>query len=276
MPFKHTTKLQGKHVLIIGGTSGIGFAVTEHLLELGATVVVASSRQSSVDRTLDRVFTEYSDLPKTTLRGTTIDLLHGNADTDLDSALVQLLNFATDNKAHLLDHIVTTAGEFPDTVPIAELELPGSSFLTAQRTRLLSPLILAKHAKTYMHDSPRSSLTMTGGANTHRPAPNWYLQAAAGGGLEALSRSLAVELRPIRVNTIAPGPVWTELFGNLTDGSKEAEGEMRQSWKNKTLTGQMAEAHDCAEAYIYVIRDASVTGQTIYNESGYLLSSAVS
>jgi NAD(P)-dependent dehydrogenase (short-subunit alcohol dehydrogenase family) len=61
MASKYTKKLQNQRVLVIGGTSGLGYAVAEGAIEFGAHVIVASSEQANTDRTVKQLETAYPD-----------------------------------------------------------------------------------------------------------------------------------------------------------------------------------------------------------------------
>ncbi|KAJ9652683.1 hypothetical protein H2198_008086 [Neophaeococcomyces mojaviensis] len=264
MPAKYTNKLNGKRVLVLGGTSGIGFCVAENALENGATVIVASSRQESVDKTLSRLTTSYPDMPSSRILGHVIDL----RSPDSEKSIIELLDFATNDKKDLLDHIVSTAG---DSIPIQPLSaFSDAEVLTnAQRVRILAPLFVAKHAKEYMHVSPRSSITVTGGVNSYQPGNGWVLPAISGNAIDGMVRGLAVDLRPIRVNAVAPGAVWTELFQRTFTG--EQLEQFKQKFAKQTLVGDVGSPEDVSEAYLYVMRDAFITGQIVLTEGGLLL-----
>lgn len=107
---KYTNKLTGKNVLVIGGTSGIGYAVAEAALEYGAAkVVVSSSNPKRVEEALANLKKSYpAASSKTQLVGKAVDL--GNGDV-LEASIKELLEFATDNGSNKLDHVAYTSGD---------------------------------------------------------------------------------------------------------------------------------------------------------------------
>lgn len=265
--YKYTNKLHNTRVLVLGGTSGIGFCFAENALENGATVIVASSRQSSIDRTISRFQQSYPDLPPSRVSGHVIDLRNPN-DLELEAGIVELLKFATNDGKHLLDHIVSTAG---DALAIGGIcEFAGTSTLaSALRVRTVAPLFLAKHAPgKYLRVSSRSSITLTGGVNTYKPAPNWFMISLMGGAVDGMMRGLAVDLKPIRVNVVAPGAIHTELFDRSFGEGKDG---MVESFAKGTLVGKVGTPEDMSEAYVYVMRDGFLTGQTVLSEGGSLI-----
>jgi len=264
MPNKYTNKLHGKRVLVLGGTSGIGFCVAENALENGAIVTVASSRQESIDKTLSRLRESYPDFANN-ISGHTIDL----RSDDAESSLVSLFDHATNNGKDLLDHIVSTAGDSFGLQPLSAFE-GAETLMNAQLVRVVAPMFIAKHAPgKYLRTSNQSSITFTGGVNFHRPGQGWTVPAAAGGAMHGIVRGLAVDLHPIRVNVVDPGAVDTELFGKVFT-SEQLDG-VRAKFKEQTLTGEMGRPEDVSEAYLYCMRDAFLTGQGILTEGGMLL-----
>ena len=91
-------KLAGKHVLVIGGTSGIGFAVAEASIENGARVTVSSSREASIKTTLQRLSKPHLHAQ---ISGHTCDFSKPSVEVYIE-ALFQ--------KVGTVDHIVYTAG----------------------------------------------------------------------------------------------------------------------------------------------------------------------
>ena len=253
--------LAGQRILLIGGTSGIGFCIAENALVHGATVIIASSKQSSIDNALSRLHESYHDLAANT-SGHVIDLHSPNC----ESEIISLLKAATTNGSVLLDHIAVTAGDVPPIQPISQFE--PATFTNAQQIRLIAPLFLAKHAPNkYLRASNRSSITFTSGNN--RPKRNFVVPATIRGAMESMTQALAVDLQPIRVNLVVPGSTDTELFSKRM--SSEQLESFRQTFKEGTLTGVIGRPQDVSEAYVYIMRDANVTGQALYSDGGLLL-----
>jgi len=268
MPNKYTNKLHNKRVLVLGGTSGIGFCVAENALENGAIVTVASSRQESIDKTLSRLRESYPHLTDN-ISGHTIDL----RSDDAEQSIISLLDSATNNGKDLLDHIVSTAGDSIAIQPLSAFD--GAAVLDkTQRVRVVAPMLIAKHAPgKYLRSSNESTITLTGGVNTYRPGVNWMLPVYAAAGLQGLVRALAVDLRPIRVNLVEPGAVDTELFSRVYSG-EQLEGVLAE-FKKQTLTGQIGRPEDVSELYVYFMRDSFVTGQAVLSEGGLLLAAGL-
>jgi NAD(P)-dependent dehydrogenase (short-subunit alcohol dehydrogenase family) len=88
------------------------------------------------------------------------------------------------------------------------------------------------------------------------------------GGEASLTRALALELAPIRVNAVSPGVVRTNLWQNMT-----AEGRERlyESVGNSLPVGREGEPHDIAQAYVFLMQEGFSTGQTLVVDGGTVL-----
>ena len=272
-PQKYTSKLHNASILILGGTSGIGYAVAEACLEFHcARLTISGSNQPKIERTIERLRATYSsDSFPTHLSGLACDL----SDTPhLEENLTALLSFATDNAQTKLDHIVNTAGDSRGTTALASVTT--DIIAMAGAMRFTAPIILAKllvpsHEPSYIHSSPTSSLTLTSGVSAAKPPLNWSVTAAFGAAKEGLTRGLAVDLAPVRVNCVAPGAVQTEYLEKVSGGDKEKLEGMLGMFRNKSLTKRVGRPEDVAEHYLGIMRDNSVTGTVLHSEGGYLL-----
>lgn len=262
MPPKYGNKLEGKRVLVIGGTSGIGFCVAEACVEFGAIVTVASSRQEKIDKTIKRLTTTYPDA-KARISGHAVDL----ASSDVEGALKTLFEFAT--KEGKLDHVVSTAGDSFSLKKISEIT--PEDIQKHGKVRYVSALMMAKVAPQYMHQVSHSSITITGGVNSTKPAPGWSTVAGWGAAKEGMARGMAVDLKPIRVNLVSPGAIDTEMFDNFSGGDPERRKQIIDLYGSKNLLGKCGSPEDTAEAYLYMMRDTFVTGHVLVTDGGYLL-----
>ena len=86
-----------------------------------------------------------------------------------------------------------------------------------------------------------------------RPQAGWTVAASICGAIDALTRALAIELAPIRVNAVSPGVVRTPLWNNITDADRET---FYRSVSDALPVGRVGEASDVAEAYLHLMRDA--------------------
>ena len=150
-------------------------------------------------------------------------------------------------------------------------EITAEDELKGFHVRWLTAVFIGKLLATgkYMHTSPSSSFTLTGGTNTQKPMPGWSMGASWGAASEGLMRGLAVDLKPIRVNLMAPGAIDTPLFQKFVDNvGKEKEEQIKQ---NYTLLQTWGDVRDTAEAYGWFMRDHYVTGTIASSDGGRLL-----
>ena len=262
MVSKSLAKLEGHRILLVGGTSGIGFCIAEAALEQGATVIISSSQQVKVSSKTEELKAAYPEMDER-ITGKVCDVsnIH-NQETNI----IALLDFATAEKTKKLDHIVFTAGDGLYNPPFSELTV--DIIHQAQTVRLMAPFMFAKHAKAYIKDASSSSLTFTSGDGTYRPAPGWTLMPIVGSAIHGLVMSAAVHLAPMRVNCVAPGATITELWGGGKKPSEEKVRELNQTMGTRLLTGEVAIAEDVAEAYLYFMKNRNVTGTVNRSDGG--------
>jgi len=235
--------MHGQRVVVVGGTSGIGLAVAQAAAGRGADVVVASARQASVDKALARLGSRAS--------GETL------AVTDADAAARFF------DRVGPLDHVVYTAGEALTLMPVAEFHLERA--LTFFRTRYFGALTVVHAAAPRLR--PGGSITLTSGSAAQRPGPGWAVAASVCGAMNALTRALAVELAPVRVNAVAPGVVRSPLWSGMTDTEREALYEGGRSLP----VGRVGEVDDVAAAYLYCMGQPYGTGTVVPVDGGALL-----
>ena len=124
---------------------------------------------------------------------------------------------------------------------------------------------LAKHNIV----QPGGSLTLTSGGMALRPRKGAALGAALNGGLVTITQALADELKDkkIRVNTVVPGLVITELWDKLGK-TKEEQKEIFDKGAQNLSVGFVATPEHIAEAYLYAVRADYANGSTIVIDGG--------
>lgn len=162
-----------------------------------------------------------------------------------------------------LDHIFITAA----TVTIGGgLAADTEALRPGMDTRLWGSWYAAKYGAPKM--PPDGSITFTSGVSAWRPRPGAGLSAASCGAVEALGRTLAVELAPIRVNTIAPGLIDTPLIANVMGAN--AAAIMEQQAKRLPVRG-VGRGEDIAEAVLFLMKNGFTTGITLTVDGGHTL-----
>jgi NAD(P)-dependent dehydrogenase (short-subunit alcohol dehydrogenase family) len=236
--------LNGKRVIIFGGTGGIGLATAQAAATHGAEVIVASGLQSSVDKAL-------TVLPAST-KGIVVDLRDSRAIEEF---------FAGSGE---FDHLVYTAGEAlaPRTLADATIASARDFF----EVRYWGALTSVKHAAGLIR--PGGSITLTSGATSQRPLSGWTVPTSVCAAMEGLTRALAVELAPIRVNAVRPGIVRTDLWRNVPDADLAA---LYADAAKALPVGRIGEPEDVAQSYLYLMDQDYTTGTIITVDGGHLL-----
>ncbi|KAF7594648.1 hypothetical protein BBP40_008738 [Aspergillus hancockii] len=256
---KYSSKLAGKHLLVFGGTSGIGFCVAEAALEQGASVFISGSNPNKLQSTLAKLLEAYPTA-NNRLDGKTCDL---SVAEKLEENLTSILTTAT--RSSKIDHVVFTSGNDLHLGHVSRIRI--DEVYAAGVVRFFAPVILAKLSSAFLKPGPESSMTFTGGAGSQRPPPNFAIAGAYTAGLEGLVRGFAVDLKPLRVNLVAVGAVRTEMLDRVA----RSQDGLLDALESQTTVGAVGRPEDVAEAYIYVMKDNFITGSVISTNGGALL-----
>ena len=167
-------------------------------------------------------------------------------------------------KLGAFDHLVFTAGDNLHLHDLAATDLQQAR--RAFELRYWAALAAVKYGSS--HIRKEGSIVLTTGIAGRRPEKGWVIAASVCGTIEALTRALAVELAPIRVNAVSPGVVRTNLWQNL--GAAERE-RLYESVGKSLPVGRVGEAHDVAQAYLFLMQEGFSTGQTVVVDGGTAL-----
>lgn len=241
------TTLTGKKIIVVGGSSGIGYGVAAAALENGAELVI-------VGRSADKLEAAEKRLGGPG-RVTAIA-----ADMANEADVSRLFG-----KAGAFDHLVATAGTPPPNDPIGETDM---DFVRGfVDSKLIGAVMLAKHAVGTLNKG--GSMIFTSGINKDRPpVPGGSVVAAVAGSFTYFARALALELAPTRVNIISPGWVDTEMWDEIVGEAKTGYFEQMGT---RIPAGRIATPADIAPAYLYLMQNAFMTGETIHIDGGQRL-----
>lgn len=234
------TALAGKHVLVIGGSSGIGLAAAKAAAKGGAHVTIAA-------RTLARLESAAAEIGHEA-KARTIDT------SDDESVETFFRN-------SVWDHVIASAGAG------GRGKLPDMTMEAAQgvmNTKFWGYFRIARAAKI----SPTGSLTFIGGYLGLRPGPSTALIASVNMAIEGLTRGLAVDLAPTRVNTVSPGIIDTPLWDQMSAAAREA---MYQKAAETLPARRIGQPEDVAQALIFLMTNPFATGMVMQLEGGALL-----
>lgn len=242
-----------KMVLVTGGNSGIGQATAQAFAQAGATVLVTGRRPQALEETIKL---------HSNIHGVAADV---QKEADAQAAVAKAIEIKG-----RLDVLVNNAGVFA----MAPLEaVTAEQMLDLFATNVFGVTHVSKAALPHLKQS-RGVIINISSAAGHTPAPQMSHYAASKAAVESLTRSWALELAPtgVRVNSVAPGPVDTPIFGK---GGLSPEG-IDQAKKQMTAMvplGRMGNAAEIA-AWVLSLADpdvAWVTGQVLSVDGGMSL-----
>jgi len=232
-------ELAGQTVVVIGGSQGIGFETARRARAEGASVIITARNQER----LRRVGKELG------------------ADTDaFDATDFDRLRTFFDQLPTPIDHVLVT-GPGPYYAPLEAFD-----FDEARRdieAHLFLPLHVARFAVGRVR--PGGSLTFMGGTGGRRTAPGMVLIGALTAAMPAMTRNLAVELAPIRVNLIAAGFVDTPLSATLLGDQLEAR---RDELRATLPIGRVVGPDDIASLAVHLMTNTAFTGATVDIDGG--------
>jgi NAD(P)-dependent dehydrogenase (short-subunit alcohol dehydrogenase family) len=222
--------------VVVGGTSGMGLATVRVAAAQGAEVIAAGRRSIAGRERIDGVAQAEVDV------------------TDETSVRALFDGLGT------LDHLFVSASP---GAPGRFLEQD----LTAARTfidgKLLGSWSCARYAAPLMRAG--GSITFVTGVAVVRPPGNAAMVTAAFAGIEALSRALALELGPLRVNTIRPGYTDSEMWSGLSDGERD---DLRLRVADALPVGRMGTPEDIAHAAVFLMTSRQTTGAVLEVSGG--------
>jgi NAD(P)-dependent dehydrogenase (short-subunit alcohol dehydrogenase family) len=238
------SSIAGQHVVILGGTSGFGFATAKAAAAEGARVSIASRSAEKLRSALDRLSNSAS--------GACVDVTDKSA---LEAFFANVGAF---------DHLAITVGDTMIGKPI--LEITDAEARTAFEVRFWGQFNAVRAA--YPHIDKNGSITLVSGLVSRRPMPGRGIYSGVASGLEGLVRSFAAELAPVRVNGVCAGVVETELWQRLPEAERTAT---LARIATRLPVGRVGKPEDIAEAYLYLMRNGYSTGETIVVDGGMAL-----
>lgn len=237
------TELQNRTVVVIGGGSGIGLAVARKAVEAGARVVIGGR-----------------DEGRLTAAVASLGASAGARRIDTaDKSSIQ----AFFNGFGRFDHLFTPAATYT-VVPVDQDddEAAESPF----RSKFWGQYWTVRHA--LRHISEAGSVTLMAGAAGARPLKGASAYAACNSAVEGLGRALAVELAPIRVNTVSPGTIDGHLWQQRPENVREAAFA---HYSGLALAGRPGTEEEVADAVLFLMRNRFMTGSVLYPDGGYAL-----
>jgi NAD(P)-dependent dehydrogenase (short-subunit alcohol dehydrogenase family) len=248
--YKAAGKLEGKAALITGGDSGIGRAVAVHYAHEGADVAIVYLDEDD-DANETKQLVEAA--------GKQCLLIKGDVkDREFCRNAVQ----QTVNEFGKLNILVNNAGM---QVPQKEFrDITEEQLETTFKTNIFAYFHFSNAALDHLTDG--DSIINTTSVTAYRSSPNLIDYSSTKGAITTFTRSLATNLvkKNIRVNAIAPGPVWTPLIVSTFDEEKIKE------FGSETAMDRAGQPSELGPAYVFLASDDAsfITGQVIHVNGG--------
>ncbi|HEY4651156.1 MAG TPA: SDR family oxidoreductase [Pontibacter sp.] len=248
--YKGSDKLKNKVALITGGDSGIGRAVAVHFAREGADVaIVYLNEDKDAEETKGLIEQE----------GRKCLLLSGNIG---DEKFCQDAVNQTIKELGKLDVLVNNAAEQHEQKKLQDISK--DQLQRTFQTNIFSMFYMTKAALDHMKEG--SAIVNSTSVTSYRGSDHLMDYASTKGAITAFTRSLSANLaeKKIRVNAVAPGPIWTPLIPASFDAEKVKEFGQNVPLKRP---GQPSEV---APAYVFLASDdgSYVTGQVIHVNGG--------
>jgi len=236
--------LKNKRIIILGGSSGLGLATARAAASEGAHIVIVSGNQQRINNVL-------KELPAGST-GFAIDL---SLEENIKNFFESVGNF---------DHLVYTAAENLTLNNIAETEIEKARAFF--NLRYWGAFAAVKYGSPHINTG--GSISLTSGIASVRPGAGWSVASSICGAMEGFVRAMAVELAPIRVNSVMPGVVKTNLWSSMSDNDRE---NLYKNVGDSLLVKRVGESEDIALAFLYLMKQHFGTGQNIVIDGGAVL-----
>ncbi|ANA40988.1 MULTISPECIES: SDR family oxidoreductase [Geobacter] len=235
--------LNGAKVVVIGGSSGMGLAVAKMAADEGARVVIAGRSEEKLRQAADEI--------RQPVEARSLDVTQEQA--------VQAF-FAETGE---LDHLVVTAAT---GVAGSFLELETPSFRQIFDSKFWGQYFAARYGAQRIREG--GSITFFSGVAATKPVDGLSAYAAVNGAVEALCRSLAVELAPLRVNAVSPGIVDTPAYAGMSPAERK---RMFDALAARLPARRIGRPEDAAAAVISLMKNGYVTGSVVHVDGGQRL-----
>jgi len=233
--------LKNQKVVVVGGTSGIGLATAQAAALQGAELVVASSSWKKVE--------EAKTLIQGKVEGQVLDVTN---EQDIEKFFQTIGNF---------DHLVASMGRISFKPFLEE-----SVFEARERFEIIfwGQFAIARHGASYVN--PGGSITLTSGKAGHKPAAGFAPIGTAAAAIESLSRYLALELAPTRVNVVCPGVTATPIFNTVPN-----QEDVLRAIGDKLPLKRVGKPEEMAQAYLYLMQNEFSTGSVVLCDGGEMI-----
>jgi NAD(P)-dependent dehydrogenase (short-subunit alcohol dehydrogenase family) len=229
-----------QHVVIVGGTAGIGLELARHLVDAGDEVVVTGRDPGRAERVAKELGAR--------AHGLGFDLAEPSG---IAPALAGV---------ERVDHLVLAAIE-RDVNTCADYDIGTAIRLVTLKLVGYTEVVHALLPRM----APDASIVLFGGGAKDRPYPGSTTVSTVNGGVLGMMNSLATELAPIRVNTIQPGIIGDSPFW------RDKPAPVLDAFISQTPLGRLATMAEVVDAVLFLMNNAAINGVTLRVDGGWLL-----
>ncbi len=242
-PLQREPQLLGQTVVVIGGSAGIGLETARRARTEGAKLILTGRNPEPLQRAASE--------------------LDAQSTAAFDATDFERLARFFDDLPTPIDHVMVT-GPGPYYAPLADFDIEkGRHDVEAH---LLLPLQVARNATKKVR--PGGTLLFMGGTGGRRTAPGLALISALTAAMPALTKNLALELAPVRVNLIAAGFVDTPLSAAILGDQLDAR---RKQLSTTLPIRRVVGAADIAALAVHIMTNTALTGATYDIDGGQQL-----
>jgi NAD(P)-dependent dehydrogenase (short-subunit alcohol dehydrogenase family) len=229
-----------KIIVVVGGGSGIGLAVAKQARSEGASVIILGRSSTKLEQA--------KSLIGENVKAIATDVMDEIA---IRQAFVEIGAF---------DHLFISAQD-ASTAPLSETTME-KLHLTLD-SKIWGALYVVKHSVSQIRAD--GSITFISGLAGRRGYSGFVVAGAANAGIEAVARNLAVEIAPIRVNTVCAGVIDTEMLDKVFG---EQRGEIVKAIAEKLPIKRIGKPEEIADAVLFLMGNGFITGATLLVDGG--------
>jgi NAD(P)-dependent dehydrogenase (short-subunit alcohol dehydrogenase family) len=233
-------RLSNKAIAVFGGGSGIGLAVAKQAHSEGASVVILGRSLTKLEKA--------KELIGENVRVISTDVMD---ETAVSQSIAEVGSF---------DHLFISAQDAA-TAPLSETMM--EKLRLTLDSKIWGAFHVVKHSVSQIR--PGGSITFISGLAGRRGYSGFAVAGAANAGIEAVARNLAVELAPIRVNTVCAGVIDTEMLDKVFG---EQRTEIVKAIAEKLPVKRIGKPEEIADAVLFLMSNGFITGATLLVDGG--------